>query len=132
MPLHGVASALASFDALPRVDVLVGYADVQRDIVDALVAIGTRGIVVAGCGNGSLNAALRSGLTAAAASGIAVVRASRIWNGCVIRNATEQDDAAGFVAAGCLSPWKARILLMLGLAMGHRAADELQSLFDDG
>ena len=130
MSLHGAARALSSFDGLPRVDIILGYVDVLRDVVDALVAAGTRGIVVAGFGNGSLNAALVSGLTAAATSGIVVVRASRVGNGCVVRNTTEQDDVAGFVTAGSLSPSKARILLILGLAMGHRTVDELQSLFD--
>ena len=37
----------------------------------------------------------------------------------------------GWIAAGDLNPWKARILLRLALARGDRDPDALQALFDD-
>ena len=42
----------------PHVDIVASYAGVSRIAIDALVAAGVRGIVVAGTGNGSIHAAM--------------------------------------------------------------------------
>ena len=62
--------------------------------------------------------AMRAALAEAAAAGTIVVRASRIAQGPVTRNGGVDDDACGFVAAGFLSPHKARTALSLALAAG--------------
>ena len=117
----------------PHVEIVASYAGVSRIAVDALVAAGVRGIVVAGTGNGSIHATLQQALVEAAAEGVAVVRASRAGSGHVMHNGAAQDDALGFVSAGTLNPYKARVLLALALAPGGGVAADragLQRVFD--
>ena len=57
-----------------------------------------------------------------------VVQATRVGAGRV--PPVPALDARGWVAAGDLAPWKARILLRLALASGTTARDELQAVFD--
>ncbi|RKP54775.1 asparaginase [Pararobbsia silviterrae] len=116
--------------ALPDVDIVTSYAGVTRIAVDALVASGANGIVVAGTGGGSIHHRLLAGLSDAADQGVAVVRASRVGAGHVLHNGAASDDRLGFVSAGSLSPFKARVLLMVALASGLRGVDELQGAFD--
>ena len=115
---------------LPTVDIVISYAGVSRVAVDALVAAGAQGIVVAGTGGGSIHEHLLEGLRDAVASGVTVVRASRIGTGHVLRNGAAADDRLGFVSASTLSPYKARVLLMTALASGMRDTEELQGAFD--
>ncbi|WP_321953085.1 asparaginase [Paraburkholderia bannensis] len=114
----------------PHVEIVTSYAGVSRIAVDALVSAGVRGIVVAGTGNGSIHSTLQQALADAVAQGIAVVRASRVGSGHVMHNGAAKDDALGFVSAGTLSPFKARVLLMLALASGTSGKAELQRVFD--
>lgn len=123
-------NALAADEVLPAVQIVVSHAGVLRVAVDALVAAGVRGIVVAGTGNGSIHLTLQQALADARACGVAVVRASRVGSGHVMRNGAAPDDALGLVSAGTLTPYKARVLLMLALAHGYSAPAALQRLFD--
>jgi L-asparaginase len=116
--------------AWPVVDIVTSYAGVSRVAIDALVAAGVKGIVVAGTGNGSIHSTLQAALAEAAAKGVAIVRSSRVGSGHVMRNGAASDDALGFVTAGALNPYKARVLLMLALAAGHAQASALQQVFD--
>ncbi|NUY02303.1 asparaginase [Paraburkholderia youngii] len=127
---HTLASEFAIDTAWPHVEIVASYAGVSRTAVDALVAAGVRGIVVAGTGNGSFHQALQQALAEAVSRGIAVVRSSRVGSGHVMRNGAAADDALGFVSAGTLNPYKARVLLMLALAAGHTAPAALQKVFD--
>jgi len=121
---------LAIAAAWPPVEIVASYAGVTRTAVDALVAAGVRGLVVAGTGNGSIHATLQAALVDAVNAGVAVVRASRVGSGHVMRNGAANDDALGFVSAGSLSPFKARVLLMLALANGIQGREALQRAFD--
>ncbi|KIP19303.1 L-asparaginase [Burkholderia ubonensis] len=123
-------SQLAMLNAWPAVEVVASYSGATRTAVDALVAAGVRGLVVAGTGNGSIHATLQAALADAVKQGVAVVRASRVGSGHVMKNGAACDDALGFVSAGSLNPFKARVLLMLALANGIGARDDLQRLFD--
>lgn len=114
----------------PHVEIVTSYAGVSRIPVDALLAAGVRGIVVAGTGNGSIHATLQQALTEAARQGVAVVRASRVGVGYVMCSGAAPDDASGFISAGTLNPYKARVLLMLALAAGVTGAAKLQRVFD--
>ena len=127
---HTVDSPFRAAAQWPQVEIVASYAGVSRVAVDALVAAGVRGIVVAGTGNGSLHATLQQALADAAAQGVAIVRASRTGSGHVMRNGAAPDSALGFVSAGTLNPYKARVLLMLALAAGETEAAALQRLFD--
>jgi len=124
---HTVASEFSVTGQWPMVEIVASYADASRVMVDALVAAGVRGIVVAGTGNGSMHATLTQALADAVSHGVAVVRASRVGTGHVMRNGAANDDAIGSVSAGTLNPYKARVLLMLALASG---VDDLQRVFD--
>ncbi|AEA60979.1 putative L-asparaginase periplasmic [Burkholderia gladioli] len=119
-----------SIGAWPTVEIVSSYAGASRIGVDALVAAGVKGIVVAGTGNGSIHATLQAALQEAARRGVAVVRASRVGSGHVMRNGAANDEALGFVSAGSLNPFKARVLLMLALAAGIDDAARLQAAFD--
>lgn len=123
-------SALSNGAAWPQVEIVGSYAGVSPIAVDAMLNAGVRGIVVAGTGNGSIHAALMPALTDAVSRGVAVVRASRVGSGHVMHNGAAPDDVLGFVSAGSLNPYKARVLLMLALAAGHARAAALQKVFD--
>lgn len=114
--------------SLPKVEIVYGYAGMGREPIDAAVRAGSRGIVIAGVGDGNLGATPLAAATEAATAGVAVVRSSRTGGGVVERNIEIDDDARGFIAADELNPQKARILLMLGLT---RTSDPraLQEMF---
>jgi len=113
---------------LPRVDILYAYADMRPDLIDASVASGAKGIVIAGVGNGNMNKASLEAAARAAKKGVVVVRSSRVVTGAVGRNVEVNDDEMGFVASEELNPQKSRILLTLAL-LRPRTTAELQELF---
>lgn len=127
---HTAATPFVAGEAWPVVEVVTSYAGASRTAVDALAAAGVHGIVVAGTGNGSIHANVQAALADARSQGIAVVRASRVGSGHVMRNGAAPDDALGFVSAGSLNPYKARVLLMLALVVGVREPAALQRMFD--
>lgn len=100
---------------LPRVEIVYAYAGMGRELIDASVAAGARGVVIAGVGDGNLNRHALAAATDAARAGVFVVRSSRTGGGVVERNIEIDDDALGFIAADELNPPKARVLLMLAL-----------------
>ncbi len=118
----------AGASTLPRVDILYACADMPADLVDGSVSRGARGIVIAGDGNGNMNAPTIERAARAASRGIAIVRSSRVPSGKVSRNIEIDDDRLGFIVSDELNPVKARILLMLALAK-KRSREELQELF---
>jgi L-asparaginase len=129
---HTVRSELALPAAgkeLPRVDVLYAHANMSPDLIDAAVASGARGIVIAGVGDGNMTAPALEAVKRARAKGVAVVRSSRTGAGIVRRNIEVDDDALGTVASMELGPGKARVLLQLALL---RTSDptQLQAFFD--
>jgi L-asparaginase len=120
---------VATLDALPAVDIVYGYANMNRIPVDALVAAGDKGLVHAGTGNGSIaRPAVEPALVEARRKGVIIVRASRVGNGIVARNGEADDDKLDFVVADNLNPQKARILLMLALTR-TRDTKDIQRMF---
>ena len=113
---------------LPRVDILFAYEDMSPDLVDASVANGAKGIVIAGVGNGNMNKATLEAAARAVKKGVVVVRSSRVPTGTVGRNVEVNDDEMGFIASDELNPQKSRILLMLAL-LNPRTTADLQPLF---
>ncbi|HET7098132.1 MAG TPA: type II asparaginase [Casimicrobiaceae bacterium] len=107
---------VSNLDTLPAVDIVYGYANMNRIPIDAFVAAGDKGIVHAGVGDGSLaRPAVEPALVDARKKGVIIVRSSRVGNGIVARNGEAKDDDLDFVVSDTLSPQKARILLMLAL-----------------
>ena len=113
---------------LPRVDILYAHAGLGRDLIDAAVRAGARGLVLAGVGDGNLSAVALAACAEAAKAGVAIVRSSRTGGGIVERNIEIDDDALGFIAADELNPQKARVLLQLALTR-PRDVRALQALF---
>ena len=113
---------------LPRVDILYACADMPADLVECSVSRGARGIVIAGDGNGNMNAETVQQASRAAGKGAVIVRSSRVPTGTVSRNVEIDDDSLGFIVSDELNPAKARILLMLALLENHNLAS-LQQLY---
>lgn len=113
---------------LPRVDIIFACADMSPDLIDASVANGAKGIVIAGVGNGNMNKASLDAAANAVKKGVVVVRSSRVATGSVGRNVEVNDDQLGFVASDELNPQKARLLLSLAL-LKQRSNAEIQNLF---
>ena len=104
--------------ALPQVDIVYAYGNVQPTAVNALVASGAKAIIHAGTGNGSVADRMVKPLQDARAQGTIIVRASRVPYGFVLRNAEQPDDKYDWVVAHDMRPEKARILTMLALTRG--------------
>lgn len=100
---------------LPRVDIIMASENMDGAMINAAVAAGAKGIVIAGVGNGNMTAAAVTALAAQAKKGIVCVRSSRVTTGNVGRNVEIDDDRYGFVASLGLNPQKARVLLRLAL-----------------
>ncbi len=97
----------------PRVEVVASHAGASGLLVDALVASGVHGLVVAATGNGSLNKALEPALRRAATAGVPVMRCTRCAGGALVGSFD-----ALLPPAPTLSPWQARVELMLSLLAG--------------
>lgn len=106
---------ITPLDILPQVDIVYGYANVNRIAVDAFMAAGARGIIYAGVGDGSLADPVKTALIEARRQGAVIVRSSRVGQGIVARNGEVNDDQLDFIVSDTLNPQKARILLMLAL-----------------
>lgn len=119
---------VSKLDELPRVEIVYGYANNSRVMVDAAVGAGALGIIHAGVGNGSLFTELKEGLCDAQKKGVVIVRSSRVGSGIVARNGEANDDELRFVVSDTLNPQKARVLLALALTR-TREPMEIQNLF---
>ena len=120
--------SLEGMGALPRVDIVYAHAGMGRELIDAAVKAGARGLVLAGVGDGNLSAVALAAVAGAAKTGVAVVRSSRTGGGVVERNIEIDDDKLGLIVADELNPQKARVLLMLGLTR-TRDVRALQEMF---
>ena len=111
-------------DVFPRVDIVYSYIGADSTIIDALVAAGARGIVVAGVGRGGTTGSQSRALRRATEKGVVVVTSSRAGGGRVGRPTNPESlrnlaaGAGASIGAGDLNPQKARILLSLALSAG--------------
>jgi len=115
---------------LPRVDIIMAYENMDGAIIDAAVASGAKGLVIAGVGNGNMTAAAVTALAVQAKKGIVCVRSSRVVTGQVGRNVEVDDDKNGFVASLGHNPQKARVLLRLALTK-TKDPKTIQRYFDE-
>jgi L-asparaginase len=99
-------------DGWPRVEVVMNHAGADGRLVDALVAQGLQGLVLAGTGNGSLSAGLEAAALRAQAAGVQVLRATRCASGAVL------GDAGPLRSAGELTAVQARVELLLQILRG--------------
>jgi len=120
--------SLDGVTSLPRVDIVMAYENMDGSMIDAAVAAGAKGLVIAGVGNGNMTKAALDALAAQAKKGIVCVRSSRVATGRVGRNVEVDDDAMALVASDDLNPQKARVLLRLAL-LKPRSLGDVQRLF---
>jgi L-asparaginase len=106
----GLARIAAAPDAWPRVEIVLNHAGADGRLVDAAVASGAAGLVVAGTGHGTVGARLEAALARARGAGVRVLRASRCAFGPVLPH-----DGGDVEAAGELSAVQARVELQLAL-----------------
>jgi len=119
---------LTQIKSFPRVDILYSYTGDDGELAKASVAIGAKGLIVAGTGAGHTQNALEVLKELSNKQGVRVVRSARVGAGRVIRDDNWQ--APGFIAADNLNPQKARILLQLALTKTTNP-DEIQRMFDE-
>jgi L-asparaginase len=112
---HSVGRNAAEFDItglkdLPRVDVIYSYAGADSVAIDAVVAAGAKGLVIAGVGRGGMTGSQSAAVRRAAAQGVVVVTSTRTGSGRV-----PVGNSGNTMGAGDLNPQKARVLLSLAL-----------------
>jgi len=112
----------------PWVEVIASYAQPDARVVDALVAAGVQGLVIAATGAGSIHASLEAALNRASQQGVFVLRSTRTGAGLV----PAQPSGERWASSGSLNPYKARVLLTLLLASGRAQAEvaSLQQVID--
>ncbi|NNE37754.1 MAG: asparaginase [Gammaproteobacteria bacterium] len=108
-------------DQIPRVDIFYAYADAGPELVQAAVAAGAKGIVVAGFPTGGTPPVVTEKLHELEDQGIAIVMGNRGGRGRIQTNRE-------FISADNLTPQKARILLMMALA-NNVPLDEIEDIF---
>lgn len=105
---------ISQISNLPKVDILYSYSnDGNAVAAKALFANGTKGLVIAGSGAGSIHEDHEKALKELVSQGLKVVVSSRISQGRVALNSEKK--SLGFISAEELNPQKARVLLMLSL-----------------
>ena len=130
---HGIHTMDSEFSIkglkeLPRVDIIYMDVSATPDLIDFSLKSGAKGIVIAGVGNGNMNAPMLEACKKASAEGIIVVRSTRVPTGYVLRNAEVNDDENGTIASDELNAQKSRVLLMLTL-LKKRSLEDIQRLF---
>ena len=118
----------ADASELPRVDVTLSYAGADGADIDAYVAAGAKGIVAAGFAPGLNTKGQVAAIERAHEQGVVLVQSSRVGSGRVPPLAGDQQLPDPIVADN-LTPWKARILLMLALRE-TADRDELRRMFE--
>ncbi|MDP9892815.1 glutamin-(asparagin-)ase [Variovorax boronicumulans] len=117
-----------SINALPPVEIAMGYEGVSSVAIDAIAKSGAKALIHGGTGNGSVADRIVPNLQKARTDGVIVIRSSRVPDGFVIRNAEQPDDKYDWVVAHDLRPQKARILAMVALTKTSNTKD-LQRIF---
>src|SRR6201988_1537511 len=109
--------------ALPRVDIVLSYANADGAMIEAAAQAGAKGIVSAATGAGRPTPAEDAAFDKAYKdSGMLMCLCSRVAAGRVVRSPSLA--RRGFVAGDNLQPWKARVLLSLALTKTNNA-DEI-------
>ena len=113
---------------LPAVDIVYGYGNMNSIGIEAYGKAGVKALIHAGTGNGSVAAPVVPTLRQLRGTGTHVIRAARVPDGFVLRNAEQPDDQYDWVVAHDLRPQKARILAMVALTKTSDSK-ELQRIF---
>jgi L-asparaginase len=109
---------------LPRVDVIYSYAGADSVPIDAVVAAGAKGIVIAGVGRGNIAPGQGAALRRARAKGVVIVETTRTGSGGV-----PVKRGGDTIGGGDLNAQKARVLLALALTRTSDPA-EIARIFE--
>jgi len=112
---------------LPRVDIIYTYAGADGALIEAAVAQGAKGVVIAGFPTGSATPVMDDTIRRAAMRGIAVVMTNRGGMGRVMDK--KRNEARPLIWGDNLTPVKARVLLMMALTATRNPA-ALQKIFE--
>ena len=114
-------------EELPRVDIVVSYIGADGSAIDAAVAAGAKAIISAGTGAGRPTPGEDEAIDRAREKGVLICQSTRVGSGRTVQSPKAKE--RGDIGADNLVPWKARLLLTLGLT---KTSDpqELQRLFD--
>ncbi len=115
---------------MPRVDIIVAHENMDGAMINAAVAAGAKGVVIAGVGNGNMTKPALDAIANHARNGVVIVRSSRVATGNVGRNVEVDDDKVGTVASLGLNPQKSRVLLRLALTKTSDVK-QIQRYFDE-
>ena len=130
-PLRRQTIELPAVRELPNVVIISEYAGSDGRALELLLADGgLDGVVVAGLGLAHVSTPTLEALRAVRAAGIPVVVASRVPTGRIVPLYANNIDLLdiGAVQADNLSPWKARVLLMVAMTW-TRETDRLREYF---
>jgi L-asparaginase len=121
-------------ERLARVELICVYPGADGRLIDAAVAHGAEGIVVCGYGIGNVNLPVFEAIERARQRGVAVVLTTRVAAGRVYpvyggEGGGTSMKKLGVVFGEDLSPWKARIVLMLALTITDEPG-EIQRYFE--
>ncbi len=120
---------------LPAVEIVSMYPGADGALVKAAADLGARGIVIQAVASGHVNEAMQDAIMQVLQRNIPVVVSTRIPKGGTrlgygFAGSSQQLVQAGAVLSSDLSPWKARILLMLAILAGNAAPDQLRLLYE--
>ena len=120
--------SLAAVPTMPYVEIAYVHTGTRAGIAKAMVALGAKGIVIAGVGAGAPNSLDKEIEEIIKTQSAVVVQSSRVGSGRIVRGNNWYE--SGMVVADNLSPQKAALLLTLGLT---RTSDpnDIQRMFDE-
>jgi L-asparaginase len=119
--------SLASAASMPYVEIAYVHTGTRAGIAKAMVALGAKGIVIAGVGAGAPNGLDKEIADIIKTQSAVVAQSSRVGSGRIVRDNNWYEP--GMVVADNLSPQKAALLLTLALTRTSDPGD-IQRMFD--
>jgi len=131
-PLHRLTLPVEKIDS--KVDLIAMYTGADGKYIDLAVESGVSAIVIQAFGLGNVSDLFCRAIANAIGKGVIVAISTRVPYGHVFPAYDFEGAGSGLrdlgaIFVGDLSPWKARILLMLALGV-TRDIEELQKIFD--
>jgi len=120
--------SLAGVASMPYVEIAYVHTGTRAGLAKAMVALGAKGLVIAGVGAGAPNGLDKEVEEIIKSQSAVVVQSSRVGSGRIVRGNNWYEP--GMVVADNLSPQKAALLLTLALTRTSNPED-IQRMFDE-
>lgn len=114
--------------SLPEVNIVYTHGNMNRIPLDAYVESGSKALIWAAFGNGSMPDYMSDAVKEARSKGVHIVRTTRTGAGAIVRNGEVNDDENDYVVVDDQSPAKARLLMALAMTQTNDTK-ELQKIF---